>query len=273
MLIDLNISAMGASVRDILATAQLAEELGFAGVTVPDELLDVTTPGAHSHEAWTLLSAIAARTSRVALGALVLNVANRDAGTTAVAAATLQELSGDRLWLGLGAGAAASSPFAADQHALGRPPPGAAQRRSSLVEHLGELRRVWGGGIPGPAPLTVPPPLVVGAFGPLTAALAGRFADGIAAPVRPFGPTGQPFEALVARARGAHIEAERPGSLLVVAHYGWGDGPDAPQWRPGSRLYDDLLRLGTDRVVISTPADPCLLRRVADHLPREVLGQ
>jgi len=61
-------------------------------------------------ECWTTLTAIAATVPRIMVGPLVLNVANRPAGTLAVMAATLQELSGGRLLLGIGPAAVATPP-------------------------------------------------------------------------------------------------------------------------------------------------------------------
>jgi hypothetical protein len=71
-------------------------------------------------ECWTVLSALAGTVSRVVLGPLVLNVANRDAGTLAVMAATLQEVCGSRLMLGIGAGGGSGTTYGLEQEALGR---------------------------------------------------------------------------------------------------------------------------------------------------------
>ena len=56
------------------------------------------------HEAWTVLSAVAALTSRVEIGPLVLAVPFRNPALTAKMAAELDEVSGGRLVLGLGCG-------------------------------------------------------------------------------------------------------------------------------------------------------------------------
>ena len=65
-----------------------------------DHLAGSAHRASHVLECWTVLSALAAAVPRLAIGSLVLNVANRDAGTLAVMAATFQEVSGGRLLLG-----------------------------------------------------------------------------------------------------------------------------------------------------------------------------
>ena len=91
---------------DVRAVAQAAEACDLDSVWIADHLLaemqDGTVHG--MHDAWTLLSAVAAVTTRVELGPLVLCSSFRDPGVVAKMAATLDEVSGGRLVLGLGAG-------------------------------------------------------------------------------------------------------------------------------------------------------------------------
>jgi alkanesulfonate monooxygenase SsuD/methylene tetrahydromethanopterin reductase-like flavin-dependent oxidoreductase (luciferase family) len=92
--------------REILELVTTAEDAGFDSVWVPDHLMyrfeqePVTAPW----ECWTLLSAIAAATKRVELGPLVLCTAFRNPAMIAKMAATIDEISGGRFVLGLGAG-------------------------------------------------------------------------------------------------------------------------------------------------------------------------
>ena len=91
---------------DIRALAIAAEASGLDSIWVYDHLLAGSTEDAEASpwEAWTMMSALAEATSRVSIGALVLCTAFRSPGMLARMADTLQEVSGDRLVLGLGAG-------------------------------------------------------------------------------------------------------------------------------------------------------------------------
>lgn len=86
--------------------AVTAEQLGFDSIWMPDHLLmrypDQEPVG--PWECWSVLCAVAAVTSRVELGTLVLATSFRNPALTAKMADTLEEISGGRLILGLGAG-------------------------------------------------------------------------------------------------------------------------------------------------------------------------
>ena len=90
---------------EYLAMARAAEEVGLDSIWVGDHLLyredgDERGPW----EAWTMLAALAAVTERVELGPLVACTAFHPPGLIAKMAATIAEISGGRLVLGLGAG-------------------------------------------------------------------------------------------------------------------------------------------------------------------------
>jgi FMNH2-dependent dimethyl sulfone monooxygenase len=91
---------------DVREVAVAADQSGLDSVWLADHYLyrapDGTTYGIH--EAWTLLSAVAAVTSRVELGTMVLCASFRDPGMVAKMAATLDLVSGGRVVLGVGAG-------------------------------------------------------------------------------------------------------------------------------------------------------------------------
>jgi len=200
---------------DVRDGALVAERAGFDGVWVNDHLAGSVQDAPNVLECWTVLSALAVTVPRITLGPLVLNVANRDPGTLAVMAATLQDLSGGRLLLGLGAGARLGTPYAAEQVALGRVVPAGSERRLTVERTIATLRQVWSGTVPPASGFLRPepvPPIVVAGLGPKMADLAGRLGDGICVPVGPG------LDELVAIARQAHARSGRgPRQLLVTA--------------------------------------------------------
>jgi alkanesulfonate monooxygenase SsuD/methylene tetrahydromethanopterin reductase-like flavin-dependent oxidoreductase (luciferase family) len=92
---------------DLRAMALRAEELGFDSVWTGDHLL-YRRPGDDRArgpwEAWSVLAGLAAVTSRITLGPLVAATAFHAPAMLAKKAATVDEISGGRLVLGLGAG-------------------------------------------------------------------------------------------------------------------------------------------------------------------------
>src|SRR6185503_11230541 len=91
---------------EYVAMARAAENVGFDSLWLGDHLLyrypDGSTRG--PWEVWTMLSAIAASTSRIAIGPLVAATAFHAPAMLAKLAGTVDEVSGGRLILGLGAG-------------------------------------------------------------------------------------------------------------------------------------------------------------------------
>ena len=90
---------------DIVGMAQSAEEIGFDSIWVSDHLLlEMGNRPPGSWECTTILSALAAATSRVELGTAIICTRFRNPALLAKMADTIDEISGGRLILGLGSG-------------------------------------------------------------------------------------------------------------------------------------------------------------------------
>jgi alkanesulfonate monooxygenase SsuD/methylene tetrahydromethanopterin reductase-like flavin-dependent oxidoreductase (luciferase family) len=230
MRLDVVLDPFGARWDDVLAAAHAADAKGFDGLWTWDHLSGAVHGAPHVLECWTVLSAIATSVPRLEIGPLVLNPANRDAGTLAVMTATLQHVSNGRLLLGIGAGGGPDSPYALEQRALGRPVLHDPDRRRAVEDTIATLRRTWA--TPGfltPHPV---PPIIVGGFGPRMAELAGRVADGLNVRANADLPR------LIAIGRDAHARAGHDPDAFIVAASGDADHRER------------LAAAGVDRVIV-----------------------
>jgi F420-dependent oxidoreductase-like protein len=95
----------GVTWPDWCALADACEELGFEGLFRSDHYFSARgVSGRGASDAWTLLGGLAARTSRIRLGTLVSPVTFRPPALLAKAATTVDEISGGRVEVGMGAG-------------------------------------------------------------------------------------------------------------------------------------------------------------------------
>ena len=178
----------GATARwaDLLAFALRAEELGFDSLWVADHvLLGAGGPNpVGAWECWSLLAALAAATTRVELGPLVCCANYRNPALLAKVAETVDDVSGGRLILGLGAGwhepefRAFGFPF---DHRASRFEEAirivAGLLRDGRVDVDGEFYRARDCELRPRGPRPHGPPLLVGTAGPRMLRLTARHAD------------------------------------------------------------------------------------------------
>jgi alkanesulfonate monooxygenase SsuD/methylene tetrahydromethanopterin reductase-like flavin-dependent oxidoreductase (luciferase family) len=167
---------------DPVAVAQEAERLGYDFVSAADH----PCGGDPSYDTTTMLTWIAARTSRIKVASRVLAVPFRRPAMVAKLAASLDLLSGGRLILGLGGGYSDE-----EIAALGGPVLSPREKIDALAEAIQVIRGAWthsGYTQHGrhhsvrdlemePKP-TRPIPVWLGTFGPRALAVTGRLADG-----------------------------------------------------------------------------------------------
>jgi G6PDH family F420-dependent oxidoreductase len=175
--------------RDLLTQASRAEESGFDFVTISDHYHPWLRSHRHSPYAWTVLGALAVRTSAVDLVSFVTCPTFRyHPAIVAQKAATVATMSGGRFALGVGAGENLN------EHVVGRGWPPAHVRQEMLAEAIEIIRSLWAGGyykhegkhftVHDARIFTLPddpPPIYVAAGGSASIALAARTGDGIVA--------------------------------------------------------------------------------------------
>ena len=188
----------GADYQTLRNVALATEELGFDAFFRSDHYLKMGgvsgLPG--PTDAWTTLAGLAVETSRIRLGTLMTAATFRLPGPLAITVAQVDQMSGGRVELGLGAGW-----FEAEHAAYGIPFPPLGERFEMLEEQLDIITGLWrtpdgetfsfdgthyrvsdSPGLPKPAQRPGPPVLLGGAGARRTPRLAARFADEFNAP-------------------------------------------------------------------------------------------
>jgi F420-dependent oxidoreductase-like protein len=130
----------GASYDELLAVAQRTEECGFDAFFRSDHYLAMGDgdglPG--PTDAWTTLAGLARETKRIKLGTLVSSATFRNPGVLAITVAQVDQMSGGRAELGLGAGW-----FEAEHAAYGLDFPDTVGRFDLLTEQLELITGLW----------------------------------------------------------------------------------------------------------------------------------
>jgi probable F420-dependent oxidoreductase len=269
---------------ELAAMARAAEETGFDSIWLGDHLLyrGDGRPERGPWDCWTALAGLAAVTERVELGPLVACTAFRPPGLLARAAAAVDELSGGRLRVAVGAGwneeefRAFGIPF---DHRVSR-----FEEAFELVRRLLAGERVTLDGAYSTlddAVLLPPParraPLMVGGIGPRLLAATLPHVDWWNTWFDDFGNRADGFPALNARVDEAceragrdPREVQRSACLLVEIGGGAGERrrlPEAPHL-PVAQLGSELAALaeaGADEaILVLDPITESSIRLVAD---------
>jgi F420-dependent oxidoreductase-like protein len=247
----------GASYDDLLRVAQTAEAAGYDAFFRSDHFLamgDVSgEPG--PTDAWLTLAGLARETSRIRLGTLVNSATFRLPGPLAVAVAQVDQMSGGRVELGLGAGW-----FEGEHAAYGIPFPSLRERFDRLSEQLEIVTGLWGT-LPGerysfsgehytltdspalPKPVQQPhPPVIVGGHGKKrTPELAARFASEFNVGFSPMEVVSAQFERVDAACRAIGRDpSELVRSVALVIAVGRDDAEVARRALTLGREVDEL---------------------------------
>lgn len=161
------------AVSEFVQRAMCAEDAGFDGVAFIDHL---EAPGQRDESIWEAMSIatwVAAKTSRLRVGHLVLCDAFRHPAVLAKQAVTLSAASGGRFELGLGAG---SWPVEFTRFEVGQQKP--VDRVRQLERDLRLIMRYWGDTDEAQRPRPLYPiPLLLGGSGPRMMKLVAQYAD------------------------------------------------------------------------------------------------
>jgi alkanesulfonate monooxygenase SsuD/methylene tetrahydromethanopterin reductase-like flavin-dependent oxidoreductase (luciferase family) len=260
----------------LLATAQRAERLGLDYIAVQDHPYQ-----RRFVDTWTLLSMIAASTSRIGLFPDVANLPLRPPAVLAKAAASLDLLSGGRFALGLGAGS-----FWDAIEAYGGPRRTPGEALEALAEAIEVIRKVWSGernlrfegrhyrlkgAHSGPLPAH-PIGIWLGAYGPRALQLTARAADGW---VPSFQGDWQRIAEMVRRLDDAADEAGRePGAIRRILNVSGAitdSASEGPFRGPPDQWLDELTRAaieyGFDTFILWADGEQQLERFAEEVVP------
>ncbi|HEX6969208.1 MAG TPA: LLM class F420-dependent oxidoreductase [Micromonosporaceae bacterium] len=200
----------GATYDDQLRFARSVEECGFDGFFRADHYQamgeDPGLPG--PTDAWLTLAGLARETSRIRIGTLVTSATFRLPGPLAVMVAQVDQMSGGRVELGIGAGW-----YEREHLSYGIPFPRVGERFDRLAEQLAVLTGLWttpvgerftfhgdhyrlidAPALPKPVQRPHPPIIVGGKGAKRTPELAARYADEFNMPFRTVAETAEAYE-------------------------------------------------------------------------------
>jgi F420-dependent oxidoreductase-like protein len=243
---------------EILRRVRLGEDAGFDGAWVFDHFKPLYgDSNGPCMEGWTLLAALAASTERIRLGTLVTGVTYRHPSVLAAEAVTVDQVSGGRLELAIGA-----AWFEGEHRELGIPFPPARERTDRLEEAVQIMRLLMTkdaasfdgrhyrleGARYHPRSVQQPhPPIWIGGGGERrTIPIAGRYADAWHC----FGSVGDLERKAAVLDRTAEVAGRDPASIIRGS-----DLSISEPWDVVRKRAEDLEKLGFSYLVVSWPSE------------------
>jgi len=274
-------------VHALVDLARRADELAFDSVWVHDHVFNVghvreRIDGRPYYEPLTLLSFVAACTTRVRLGTSVLVLPYHNPIRLAKTAATLDVLSRGRLILGVGVGS-----IERETRAMGSP---FAERGAFSDEAIAVMRTLWSEDLPrhdgrywqfadmpfSPKPVQAPSiPIVIGGVGRAAIRRAARLGDGW----QPLGLSPEALKHGIAALHEECLACGRDPSAVPVSIALSLTAPTSRRHALGTDAVDVVKNvgafaiLGVETLVISpTTSDPVEARAAMEMVAREVLA-
>ncbi|GAS89413.1 TIGR03560 family F420-dependent LLM class oxidoreductase [Mycolicibacterium brisbanense] len=257
----------GATYSDQLAVARAAEALNYSAFFRSDHYLAMSGDGLPGPtDSWVTLAGIARETSTIRLGTMVTSATFRHPGPLAISVAQVDEMSGGRVELGIGAGW-----FEAEHQAYAIPFPPLGERFDRLTEQLRIITGMWDTPVGDkfdfdgkhytvvdspalPKPTQSHPPIIIGGGGPKrTPALAAEFAAEFNIPFVPL----DVLTAQFARVADAVAAAGRaPDSLTYSAAFVLCAGrTDAEIATRAAAINREVDELRSNSPLVGTPAE------------------
>jgi F420-dependent oxidoreductase-like protein len=258
----------GASYTDQLAVAKAAESLGYSAFFRSDHYVAMSGDGLPGPtDSWVTLGGLARETSTIRLGTMVTSATFRHPGPLAISVAQVDEMSGGRVDLGIGAGW-----FEEEHAAYAIPFPPLRERFERLTEQLEIITGLWSTpegqtfdytgshytvtDSPAlPKPVQRPyPPIIIGGQGPKrTPALAAGFATEFNVPFSSIDVIKTQYERVAAAvtAAGRPADSMTYSACFVVC----AGRDDAEISRRAAAIGRDVDELRTNTPLVGTPAE------------------
>jgi F420-dependent oxidoreductase-like protein len=257
----------GATYSDQLAVARAAEALGYSAFFRSDHYVAMSGDGLPGPtDSWVTLAGIARETSTIRLGTMVTSATFRYPGPLAISVAQVDEMSGGRVELGLGAGW-----FEAEHQAYAIPFPSLGERFDRLTEQLHIITGLWttpagdtfnyegkhytvseSPALPKPAQSPHPPIIIGGGGAKRTPALAAQFAAEFNIPFAPLDMAKTQHD----RVASALSDAGRqPDSLTYSAAFVVCAGRDDEIARRAAAIGREVDELRSNSPTVGTPAE------------------